>query len=740
MDFLPDFVPVDIDPTSGFPTLHLSYIMEILIPRRFVGPERIRDQVQKVFNGTQAIGKVDMKIVPVGSKAEGYNIPDAVFAGQGRIVFLSDVDIILANDKIQVCEDRFKMNDEVYMMHLDTNGVHPGYGTLQLIRKPKGDHFAVLYDEKMDAYYMSGTKYQTEFLNQVLEGSEEEREMYELHGPALQYQDNKPFMITYDRRKEKIVNPFDHIHGFHCDDWPSVANEWTTRHRSNGWLSPELVQRIVSKGCYLVPVPHKRSKNPDVEWRISFAESEQMVAEYAVTNAQRQCFIFFKLLRYQIQQETSKKLLSSYCLKNVFLFCCEQLPVAAWDVNPGHCLLHMLDCVQTCLQQGELPNYFIPDNNLLDLFTDEDINTSIVLLDVMRSDVISLVLNFTDNHVLVYEGNGCFTTKVVFRSVIASVLEDVPTYIKTRNVVNSLTGAFLRTQCDIAVIRLRDGCSPFEYHKAFMDCFLSSHLHDIHIIDLFNLIGLNLGDIVASLKYFELLLQLQNVYPDVVKVKGNLACMYFTASQLLKSISGKELGRADELFKEVLAHEGVHFPTTIDYSNYLCHAQKWREAGLILEQFVRFERKCHKCSNSYNSMESVTLDPVLQKEFAHTNLLHLSSLSLAYYYLIKAYTNLHLDFSDHLYDFDQHCASIQCAVDFQLLGYCYFNGKNYPNALKSFLKALEVDPSNDVAAQNVDFCEEKLAKEKIQNGSKWLSKGLVLVLRIVEMIVRNNLI
>lgn len=738
MDFLPDFVPVDIDPTSGFPTLHLSYIMEILIPRRFVGPERIRDQVQKVFNGTQAIGKVDMKIVPVGSKAEGYNIPDAVFAGQGRIVFLSDVDIILANDKIQVCEDRFKMNDEVYMMHLDTNGVHPGYGTLQLIRKPKGDHFAVLYDEKMDAYYMSGTKYQTEFLNQVLEGSEEEREMYELHGPALQYQDNKPF--TYDRRKEKIVNPFDHIHGFHCDDWPSVANEWTTRHRSNGWLSPELFQRIVSKGCYLVPVPHKRSKNPDVEWRISFAESEQMVAEYAVTNAQRQCFIFFKLLRYQIQQETSKKLLSSYCLKNVFLFCCEQLPVAAWDVNPGHCLLHMLDCVQTCLQQGELPNYFIPDNNLLDLFTDEDINTSIVLLDVMRSDVISLVLNFTDNHVLVYEGNGCLTTKVVFRSVIASVLEDVPTYIKTRNVVNSLTGAFLRTQCDIAVIRLRDGRSPFEYHKAFMDCFLSSHLHDIHIIDLFNLIGLNLGDIVASLKYFELLLQLQNVYPDVVKVKGNLACMYFTASQLLKSISGEQLGRADELYKEVLAHEGVHFPTTIDYSNYLCHAQKWREAGLLLEQFVRFERKCHKCSNSYNSMESVTLDPVLQKEFAHTNLLHLSSLSLAYYYLIKAYTNLHLDFSDHLYDFDQHCASIQCAVDFQLLGYCYVNGKNYPNALKSFLKALEVDPSNDVAAQNVDFCEEKLAKEKIQNGSKWLSKGLVLVLRIVEMIVRNNLI
>lgn len=738
MDFLPDFVPVDIDPTSGFPTLHLSYIMEILIPRRFVGPERIRDQVQKVFNGTQAIGIVDMKIVPVGSKAEGYNIPDAVFAGQGRIVFLSDVDIILANDKIQVCEDKTKMDNEAYMMYLDTDGVHPGYGKLQLIRKPKADHFAVIYDEDMDAYFMSGTKYQAEFLNQVLDGSEEEREMYELHGPALQYQDTKPF--TYDRRREKIINPFDHIHGFHCDDWPSVANEWTTRHRSNGWISPELVQRIVSKGCYLVPVPHKRSKNPDVEWRISFAESEQMLAEFAVTNAQRQCFIILKLLRYQIQQETSQKLLSSYCLKNVFLFCCEQLPVAAWDVNPGHCLLHLLDCVQTCLQQGDLPNYFIPDNNLLDLFTEEDINTSVALLDVMRSDVVSLVLNFTDNHVLVNEGNGCLTTKVVLRSIIASVLEDVPTYNKTRNVVNSLTGAFLRTQCDIAVIRLREDRSPFEYHKAFMDCFLSSHLPDIHIIDLFNLIGLNLGDIVASLKYFELLLQLQKVYPDVVKVKGNLACMYFTASQLLRSISGERLSRAEELFKDVLAHEGVHFPTTIDYANYLCHAQNWREAGLLLEQFIRFERNCHKCSNSYNTMESVTMDPVLQKEFAHTNLLHLSSLSLAYYYLIKAYTNLHLDFTGHLYDFDQHCASIQCAVDYQLLGYCYVNGEKYANALTAFLKALEIDPSNDIAAQNVDYCEEKLAKEKIQNGSKRLSSGLLCILKIVELIVRSKII
>lgn len=89
-------------------------------------------------------------------------------------------------------------------------------------------------------------------------------------------------------------------------------------------------------------------------------------------------------------------------------------------------------------------NYFILDNNFLDLFIDEDINILIVLFDVMRSDVILFVLNFMDNYVLVYEGNGCLMIKVVYRFVIVFVLEDVLIYIKIRNVVNFLIGVFLR--------------------------------------------------------------------------------------------------------------------------------------------------------------------------------------------------------------------------------------------------------------------------------------------------------
>ena len=742
MDFLPAFVPVDIDPTSGFPTLHLSYIMEILIPRRFVGRERILDQKEKVFNGIKASGVVPPKIIPVGSKAEGYNIPDAVMAGRGEIVFLSDVDIILTHDKIQVCEDQSKIDNERYMMYLDTTDVHPGYGKLQLIKNPKGEHFALVHDAEKNIYYMSGTKYQKEFLEQVVEGMETERDMYELHGPALQYQDTEPF--TYDRRHEKMINPYDHIQGFHCDDWPSVANEWTTRQRTNEWIDPGLIENIVSKGCYLVPVPHKRSNYPDVEWRISFADAEQMVAEFAVTNAQRQCFIFLKLLRYQIQTETSQKLLSSYCLKNVFLFCCETLPVAAWDVSPGSCVLHLLDCVSTCLQRGVLPNYFIPENNLLDLFTDDDIETSKALLDAMRRDVISPILNFTDRHVLVFEGNGCLSTRVTFRSIVKSVLEDVPAYINTRNVMTSLTGAFLRTQCDIAVVRLRENLSPFDYHKDYMDHFFSSQLHDVHIIDLFNLIGCNLGDVSVTLKYFESILELRDVYPDVVKVKGNLACMYFTASRQPHPGSEEHCSRAEELFKEVLAQEGVHFPTTIDYANYLCHTQRWQEVGLLLEQFIHHERKYQNYSNSYNTAESVTLDPVLQLEFSHTNLLHISSLSLAYFYLIKSYFNLGVKLNEVLFKFDQHCTELGSSIDFQLLGYCYVSCEIYPKALKAFLKALELDTSNCVAANNVDFCEGKLVnvKSHCQEGcfQQRLYKGLHYVLEVVALLVRNNVI
>lgn len=194
----------------------------------------------------------------------------------------------------------------------------------------------------------------------------------------------------------------------------------------------------------------------------------------------------------------------------------------------------------------------------------------------------------------------------------------------------------------------------------------------------------------------------------------------------------------------VLAQEGVHFPTTIDYANYLCHAQRWQEVGLLLEQFIHHERKYQNYSNSYNTAESVTLDPVLQLEFSHTNLLHISSLSLAYFYLIKSYFNLGVKLNEVLFKFDQHCTELGCSIDFQLLGYCYVSCENYPKALKAFLKALELDTSNCVAANNVDFCEGKLVnvKSHCQEGcfQQRLYKGLHYVLEVVALLVRNNVI
>ncbi|XP_060592536.1 uncharacterized protein LOC132747225 [Ruditapes philippinarum] len=145
------------------------------------------------------------------------------------------------------------------------------------------------------------------------------------------------------------------------NQWPTEAITWRTRKRTNNWPSKvtlDSLDRDVS--CYVVPVGSKSSRDQDMEWRISFSEIERHLI-WSMNDTQFKCFVLLKALNNQYL----KDIISSYHIKNVALWLCEECPETDWRSEL------LVDCVRNGLhklaeyvEQGFLPHYIIPENNL----------------------------------------------------------------------------------------------------------------------------------------------------------------------------------------------------------------------------------------------------------------------------------------------------------------------------------------------------------------------------------------
>ena len=186
---------------------------------------------------------------------------------------------------------------------------------------------------------------------------------YSQHGPAT--------IITNDTFG---YTQFDFVPYFSCSSWPPMAKSWISRERSSNWPPKETIQTIVSKGCRIVHAPHELSEDKDAEFRFSFSEAE-LILFGTLSCDQRKCFVAFKALMknsiYKLEYKTREDInLSSYCLKTIFLWACETIPVDHWQTTNGwsKCLLYMIDTLYACVKARHLSGYFIPESNLLDNF------------------------------------------------------------------------------------------------------------------------------------------------------------------------------------------------------------------------------------------------------------------------------------------------------------------------------------------------------------------------------------
>ena len=225
----------------------------------------------------------------------------------------------------------FKRNRATVLLNIDTHGCHPGFSRL---RRKEG---RLLHHNPGD-------------------------DLVPTHGRSRKYKSFNDFLrpAFLDVNDDYSV---DYVKCVYCPNWPSVAERWLSRKRTNGWPPKELTKKIVSAGCHLVRKAHPSHSDDKTEWRFSFSRAETVL----VTSwTQHQIYIYHvlrlikkSLIAFCGGQENT--ILSTYHFKTAMLWACEEKSKNFWnEQNLVSSVKEILLNLVECLIDKKISNFFIP--------------------------------------------------------------------------------------------------------------------------------------------------------------------------------------------------------------------------------------------------------------------------------------------------------------------------------------------------------------------------------------------
>ena len=214
-------------------------------------------------------------------------------------------------------------------------------------------------------------------------------EMHRKEGPA----------IHIDAAKGRASS--DIVCALSCTDWSDCAQEWLSRRRIHGWPSKELIKQCKSLGFIVVSACHPASDEKQFQWRISFSHQERLLVTQ-FNSVQLKCYILLKIIKKElVKQYIKEDTLTSYHLKTCMLYILENTPSELWvPENLVGCLTMCLRQIHLWIRDEKIPNYFIPDENMLDRITTPELRRKLaVRIDwTLNCDICDVLCNLqTDN-------------------------------------------------------------------------------------------------------------------------------------------------------------------------------------------------------------------------------------------------------------------------------------------------------------------------------------------------------
>ncbi|XP_031574404.1 uncharacterized protein LOC116308158 [Actinia tenebrosa] len=326
-----------------------------------------------------------------------------------------DLDTMLIASWVVVYEYTGKMVDNVKQLpFVTTSDCHPGF--IQII-VPHATR--KVYDFKDYQIRKIGRHFylRSDGFLRTMQGWGTTGSNYEVHGPA--------FTLSATE-----ATSYDIIHAIRCTHWPAFAQDIFNRTK----MPADLVEKLKSSSLYAVATGHALSKDADVQWRLSFSEAENhLVKNWNET----QFYCYFLLKNFKMIHLKNPDILCSYFMKTVIFWMSEVLPQEWW--NPSRLIKSFctsLFILQSMFRNHCLPNYFIPQNNMID---HKKRNDCLALADTLHSILSSGRMKVIIAELLCEEQ----------LEIVYQVVNNVPTHIPVRSCRNLCT--IVRQYCQSTV-------------------------------------------------------------------------------------------------------------------------------------------------------------------------------------------------------------------------------------------------------------------------------------------------
>ena len=167
----------------------------------------------------------------------------------------SDTDILIVDTSFRVIQDTEEWKEDVTNLLMLQDDTAPGYCRLQLLRQDSPE------PEKTPptTMYCYDSRNRVVLINKDFE--------FRIRNiPSVRC---GPSNVLIDLPNE------DYVLAIKSQCRLRLAEKWARRNRHSSWPSQDLIQKVVSAEFFVVPVGHKLSPSPHLEWRISTSLAER---------------------------------------------------------------------------------------------------------------------------------------------------------------------------------------------------------------------------------------------------------------------------------------------------------------------------------------------------------------------------------------------------------------------------------------------------------------------------------